>query len=629
MKNFIFIHFIFFLLAASPAYATPPVVTNVTSTTSNGTYDVNITILVQVTFDQNVTVTGTPTLTLNNSGAASYTSGSGTSTLNFTYTTAQGADTTRLDYQSTSALLLAGGTIRNGGSENATLTLPTPGSAGSLGANKNIVIDTNTLPPTLVSPTFNQHVKNIPIRYILPEDQKANSIKLVFTEALGQITTLTLSTSTASQLVNFTWDPTTNPSISVPGNVLAVFPIINSIPDGTYSISLQYQDFSQHPTNSTTITNVIIDLVAPTISRIGSDTINVLQGTTYVDQGATATDNHDGTITNNIVATNPVNTNIVGSYTVRYNVSDAVGNAATEVTRTVNVLVPTPTPTPTNTPTSTPTATLTYTPTMTPTETPTITPTLTPTLNPSISKITGSVKPIKANLLLYVFQYDFASNSRGATEGSCLTNKDGAFSCNVSSPSYYWVAPQNDGYSFTPQSSILPTGIVNTPFEIVQTLDLPSDCTSKDQSQLIQKLNSGAKSLFNLSEAVSDKYLSLASKLKNVNTQIKVINEINKLKVKGSKTFNKILINAMSLPENIITCKKSSSCTKTSLNRKISDYIKDAKGLKNIVSSILDRTTKVSGSVAYKERANASATNTLKAILLSASKMPTENLKCK
>jgi PKD repeat protein len=34
---------------------------------------------------------------------------------------------------------------------------------------------------------------------------------------------------------------------------------------------------------------------------------------------------------------NPVDTDTVGSYTVTYNVSDARGNSATEVTRTINV----------------------------------------------------------------------------------------------------------------------------------------------------------------------------------------------------------------------------------------------------------------------------------------------------
>ena len=57
----------------------------------------------------------------------------------------------------------------------------------------------------------------------------------------------------------------------------------------------------------------------------------------YTDAGATATDNYDGDLTSSIVTVNSVDTSVVGSYTVTYNVSDAAGNAATQVTRTVNV----------------------------------------------------------------------------------------------------------------------------------------------------------------------------------------------------------------------------------------------------------------------------------------------------
>ena len=62
------------------------------------------------------------------------------------------------------------------------------------------------------------------------------------------------------------------------------------------------------------------------------------KGTFYLDSGATATDNQDGNITSTIVKVNPVNTAILGTYTITYNVSDKAGNAATQVTRTVNVV---------------------------------------------------------------------------------------------------------------------------------------------------------------------------------------------------------------------------------------------------------------------------------------------------
>ncbi|MBI5137059.1 MAG: DUF5011 domain-containing protein, partial [Nitrospirae bacterium] len=61
-------------------------------------------------------------------------------------------------------------------------------------------------------------------------------------------------------------------------------------------------------------------------------------GTVYADPGATALDNVDGTISLNIVVNSTaVNTALLGSYVVTYNVTDAAGNAAVQVTRTVNV----------------------------------------------------------------------------------------------------------------------------------------------------------------------------------------------------------------------------------------------------------------------------------------------------
>lgn len=86
------------------------------------------------------------------------------------------------------------------------------------------------------------------------------------------------------------------------------------------------------------ITGTVVDTTKPVITRLGSSPVTVEGGSTYTDAGATATDNIDGNITSSIVTVNPVNTSVVGTYTVTYNVSDAAGNNATQVTRTVNVV---------------------------------------------------------------------------------------------------------------------------------------------------------------------------------------------------------------------------------------------------------------------------------------------------
>ncbi len=61
-------------------------------------------------------------------------------------------------------------------------------------------------------------------------------------------------------------------------------------------------------------------------------------GGQYSDQGATAWDPQDGDISSDVhVSGDPVNINLPGTYIVRYDVTDSDGNAAVQVTRTVQV----------------------------------------------------------------------------------------------------------------------------------------------------------------------------------------------------------------------------------------------------------------------------------------------------
>ena len=83
--------------------------------------------------------------------------------------------------------------------------------------------------------------------------------------------------------------------------------------------------------------DVVEDTTIPVITITGDATVTVQVGDTYSDAGATALDNYDGDITEDIVTVNNVDTDVVGQYTITYNVSDSSSNAATEVTRTVNI----------------------------------------------------------------------------------------------------------------------------------------------------------------------------------------------------------------------------------------------------------------------------------------------------
>ena len=81
----------------------------------------------------------------------------------------------------------------------------------------------------------------------------------------------------------------------------------------------------------------LVDLTAPVITLLGDAVVTLLRGETYVDAGATAVDDTDGDLTAAIVAVNAVDTSVVGVYAITYNVVDAAGNPATQVTRTVNI----------------------------------------------------------------------------------------------------------------------------------------------------------------------------------------------------------------------------------------------------------------------------------------------------
>ncbi|GAA0136795.1 hypothetical protein YSY43_36360 [Paenibacillus sp. YSY-4.3] len=83
------------------------------------------------------------------------------------------------------------------------------------------------------------------------------------------------------------------------------------------------------------ITN--IDRNRPVITLTGDSIIVLVQGTAFQDPGAKGMDDVDGDISHTIRVSGQVDTGAVGEYILRYNVSDAAGNAAEEVIRTVKI----------------------------------------------------------------------------------------------------------------------------------------------------------------------------------------------------------------------------------------------------------------------------------------------------
>ena len=106
---------------------------------------------------------------------------------------------------------------------------------------------------------------------------------------------------------------------------------------GSATITLTVSDGTASTTDTFVLT--VVDTVAPVITLTGSASVSHELGTTYTDAGATS----DGGET--VTTTGTVSVNTAGTYTLTYSASDAAGNVATSVIRTVTVVADTATTT--------------------------------------------------------------------------------------------------------------------------------------------------------------------------------------------------------------------------------------------------------------------------------------------
>src|SRR5574342_448131 len=115
--------------------------------------------------------------------------------------------------------------------------------------------------------------------------------------------------------------------------------LYSSLTQGSYAFQVRAIDTAGNIDPTPATYTWTIDSTAPVITLIGSSPLDVELGSVYLDAGATALDNLDGDITGSIVVGGDiVDTSTVGTYTITYDVTDSLGNAAVQVIRTVNVV---------------------------------------------------------------------------------------------------------------------------------------------------------------------------------------------------------------------------------------------------------------------------------------------------
>jgi arylsulfatase A-like enzyme len=133
------------------------------------------------------------------------------------------------------------------------------------------------------------------------------------------------------------------------GNISSLIVVGGDVVDtdtvGTYVITYNVTDSDGNAATGVTRRVSVVSNDAPVITLNGSARVQVVVNDSFTDPGATATDAEDGDLTGAIVVGgDTVNIAATGTYVITYNVTDSDGNAAEEVTRTVEVVNRVPRP---------------------------------------------------------------------------------------------------------------------------------------------------------------------------------------------------------------------------------------------------------------------------------------------
>lgn len=259
-----------------------PVVSEVNTSATDGSYGVSAVIPIQIIFSEPVIVSGTPQIILETGATdiiVDYTTGSTTNTLRFDYTIGAGENSLDLDYKSFSALSLNGGAIGDA-ANSALLTLSIPGITGSISDNQAIVIDTSA--PKVIETTSTSVDGTYTVSSVI-------DILVEWTEVVNVVGTpqLTLETGATDAVVDY---------FNGSGSSTLTFRYTVSVGENTSD--LEYAGTTALALNGGTIRNtalqdadltlaapagvnsisdnqaIVVDGLAPTINQVSSTTTN-------------------------------------------------------------------------------------------------------------------------------------------------------------------------------------------------------------------------------------------------------------------------------------------------------------------------------------------------------------------
>lgn len=358
-----------------------------------------------------------------------------------------------------------------------------------------------------------------------------------------------------------------------------------ALTEGTYSnCTITLRDAALNTSSAFTIPSFIVDTTAPVIMLNGPSSVNAVQGQSYVDAGATASDAVSGDLTSSISISNPVDTSTLGSYTVGYSVSDQAGNSGT-ASRTVFVVTPTPTPTatftsvPTFTPTTLPTPTATPVASNTPIQSVTATPTVPAgSLSGTIFDSNGNPVP---NIVVYLYQLSQHSQSQAAlTSGiigtlSTVTDLNGHYSFENLSPGAYKINPSYTGLVFEPATVSVDSGNYAPDIKAIPIALNDAGCAREDFIARLLEADIKARALTDFAITKIEQNRTLALKNLKGKTRTKFVASLDKAGSQAEKAFTSVLQRSESLPKIILHCNGKEGCEAVSFKQQVRDYQKD------------------------------------------------------
>ena len=183
---------------------------------------------------------------------------------------------------------------------------------GTIGATETMTIEADVVP-------------------VMPADTSVSVVE-------GVTTVGTYAATAGDTPITYTLSGTDAADFSINSSTGAV--TFNTAPDyetqTSHAITVTATNSTGNDSQAITVNVTDVDEVDPVITLTGNAAVNLTVGDTYTEQGATWTDNVDGS-GSATVGGDTVDANTPATYTVTYNFTDAAGNAATQVTRTVVV----------------------------------------------------------------------------------------------------------------------------------------------------------------------------------------------------------------------------------------------------------------------------------------------------